>query len=193
MTTTSSAAASAAPRSSARYRVRETRCGWKSARSRLPGNASRAAAIVGGDLGGMVGVVVDDRDAPRLRDLEAAAGAGEAAERLGRLAAIDPRELERREGGPRVRAVVLARQRERAVEGRSAAHRARKPPRSSARTPPRARRARRTRCGGRARRSSPRRSPREARTPSGRTRRPRRRATPPPPPRCCRAVAPERR
>ena len=57
----SSAPASAAPSSAARCRVRETRCGWKSTRSRRPGKASRAAAIVAAISARMVGVVVDDR------------------------------------------------------------------------------------------------------------------------------------
>ena len=57
----------------------------------------------------MMAVVVDDRDAVDLRDLEATAGAGKRRERAGGFLAADTGELERRERRARVAAVVLSR------------------------------------------------------------------------------------
>ena len=128
-------------------------------------------------------VVVDDRHAAGLGDLEAPAGSGEARQhRLGR-ATGDACKLERRKRRACVAAVVLARNGELALVGSGIANRPAAPRSPSGRTPPRARRASGTRCGGRARRSSRPRSPPAGRTPFGPTRRPRRRATLPPRPR----------
>ena len=62
-----------------------------------------------GDLGRVVAVVVDDRDALELVHLEAPAGAGEPGERRLGVAARHAGQLERRERRARVQPVQLAR------------------------------------------------------------------------------------
>ena len=80
-------------------------------------------------------VVVDDRHAAELVHLEAPAGAGEARERRRGLVARHAGELERRERRARVQPVVLAGQRELAVERRRVAHDVRRAGEPARRTP----------------------------------------------------------
>ncbi len=70
------------------------------------------------DLGRVMAVVVDHRDAVDLGDLEAPAGAGELREDRRSLVALDTGELERGERRAGVAAVVLSGQRELAFVGR---------------------------------------------------------------------------
>ena len=102
MTNTRSAAASACPIASPCAMVREYRCGWKTATSRRPGYACRAADERRHELRGMVRVVVHDRDAAVLAEpLEPPAHAGERRQRVGGRLEGTTQRLHRAERAPR--------------------------------------------------------------------------------------------
>ncbi len=108
------------------------------------------------DLGGMVRVVVEHRDAAGLAtSFEPATRACELGEVRLRLARVDAGELESGKRGGCVSPIVLAGNGELEVDGRElfSAHDLRGPRRAKARTAPRPRLATRTPSGGRGRRS----------------------------------------
>ena len=121
VTVTSSAAARAL-----RTPLRGAACASRDAVGTARESAHRGTARARRDrhrhLGRMVAVVVDDRHIAQRMNLEPPAGSGEGSSAVPPSAARDARELEGRQRRSGVQPVVLARNRERALERRCIAH-----------------------------------------------------------------------